>query len=79
MANKFTLYSRPYCHLCDDLVAGLRELLVGRAFELTVVDVDSDPALAERYGLDVPVLLLNGVEVCRHRLAPDPVLARLSS
>jgi hypothetical protein len=35
---------------------------------IDVVDVDSDPVLARRYGLNVPVLLLDGTAVCRHRL-----------
>jgi predicted thioredoxin/glutaredoxin len=33
-----------------------------------VVDVDSDPQLERRHGLEVPVLLLDGTVVCRHRL-----------
>jgi hypothetical protein len=35
---------------------------------IEVVDVDSDPELTRRYGLNVPVLLLDGTPVCRHRL-----------
>ncbi len=35
---------------------------------IEVVDVDSDPILKRRHGLDVPVLLLDGTVVCRHRL-----------
>jgi Glutaredoxin-like domain (DUF836) len=35
---------------------------------LEVVDVDSDPQLKRRHGSDVPVLLLDGTVVCRHRL-----------
>jgi hypothetical protein len=43
---------------------------------IEVLDVDTDPELARRYGLNVPVLLLDGTPVCRHRL--DVVeLARL--
>jgi predicted thioredoxin/glutaredoxin len=38
---------------------------------LEVVDVDSDPQLKRRYGLEVPVLLLDGTVVCRHRLHRD--------
>jgi predicted thioredoxin/glutaredoxin len=36
-----------------------------------VADVDSDPELLRRYGLNVPVLLLDGAVVCRHRLDPQ--------
>ena len=44
---------------------------LGRAIPLPpieVVDVDSDPVLKRRHSLDVPVLLLDGTVVCRHRL-----------
>jgi hypothetical protein len=35
---------------------------------LYLIDVDSDPELARRYGLDIPVLLWDGVKVCAHRV-----------
>lgn len=47
---------------------------LGRAMPLPpidVVDVDADPVLQRRYGLEVPVLLLDGTVVCRHRLDAD--------
>jgi hypothetical protein len=43
---------------------GRREVLP----PVTLVDVDTDPELLRRYGLQVPVLLLDGTVVCRHRL-----------
>jgi hypothetical protein len=44
---------------------------------LDYVDIDADPALVARYDEDVPVLLLDGVEVCRHRF--DEAAARRGS
>ena len=38
---------------------------------IEVVDVDSDPTLRRRHGFDVPVLLLDGTVVCKHRLDAD--------
>jgi predicted thioredoxin/glutaredoxin len=38
---------------------------------ISIVDVDADPELTRRYGLNVPVLLLDGTVVCRHRLDAD--------
>lgn len=68
---------RQGCELCDEM---LRELeVLGRTLELPaieVVDVDTDPELQRRYGLHVPVLLLDGTVVCRHRL-DGPELTRL--
>jgi len=53
----------------------LRELQsLGRRYSLPpidVVDVDSDPTLQRRHGFDVPVLLLDGTVVCKHRLDAD--------
>ena len=57
------------CQLCDEMLAELATL--GRLQPLPpieVVDVDADPQLKRRYGLEVPVLLLDGTVVCRHRL-----------
>lgn len=53
---RFTLYSRSYCHLCDDMLAALRAL-VGDDVKVDVVDVDADPVLVERYDELVPVLV----------------------
>ncbi|HEY2037078.1 MAG TPA: glutaredoxin family protein [Steroidobacteraceae bacterium] len=64
-----TVVHRHDCHLCDEMLAELQAL--GRAMPLPpveVVDVDADPILKRRHGLDVPVLLLDGTVVCRHRL-----------
>jgi predicted thioredoxin/glutaredoxin len=66
---RLTLVHRHDCALCDEMVTQLREL--GRSVALPpleVIDVDSDPLLRRRHGPDVPVLLLDGTVVCRHRL-----------
>jgi predicted thioredoxin/glutaredoxin len=44
---------------------------LGRAMPLPPIelrDVDADPVLERRFSLEVPVLLLDGTVVCRHRL-----------
>lgn len=72
MTQRLTVIHRKECELCDEMLADLQVL--GRTLPLPpveVVDVDSDPELARRYGLNVPVLLLDGVPVCRHRLDVD--------
>lgn len=48
------LYSRQGCCLCEGLEERLRALDPPPA--LAVLDVDTDPALQQRYGLEVPVL-----------------------
>jgi hypothetical protein len=52
-----TLYVRQGCHLCEQFLMELSLELGPVALEqLAIVDVDSDPELASRYGLRVPVL-----------------------
>ena len=68
-APRLTLVHRRDCALCDEMLAQLEAL--GRTVALPpidLLDVDSDPLLRRRHGLDVPVLLLDGAVVCRHRL-----------
>jgi hypothetical protein len=52
----FILYSRSWCHLCDDLLQALRAL-IGEGYRVDIIDVDADPALVERYDELVPVLV----------------------
>ncbi len=63
-----TLYSRTWCHLCDDMLTGLQLLQAGQPFELDVIDVDSDPALEQRFGEWVPVLMHGDRELCHYHL-----------
>ena len=67
-----TVVHRQDCDLCDEMVSELEAL--GSRIPLppiSIVDVDADPELTRRYGLNVPVLLLDGTVVCRHRLDAD--------
>ena len=51
------------------MIAQLRALAQAMPLPpIEVVDVDADPILRRRFSLDVPVLLLDGTVVCRHRL-----------
>jgi len=70
--SRLTVVHRQDCDLCDEMVAALESL--GRKIHLppvSIVDVDGDPGLVRRYGLNVPVLLLDGTVVCKHRLDVD--------
>jgi len=75
---RLTLVRRRDCALCEEMLDALAAL--GRSVGLPpvdVVDVDADPLLRRRHGLDVPVLLLDGTVVCRHRLERGELLRLL--
>ncbi|HMX15949.1 MAG TPA: glutaredoxin family protein [Rhodocyclaceae bacterium] len=73
----FVVYSRGYCHLCDELVAELQAVLAAwphaAVFAVDVVDVDADEQLEGRYGERVPVLEFEGRELCHFRLDAEKV------
>ena len=73
----FTLYSRSYCHLCEDMLQALFGLQQpGERFDVQVIDVDADPQLLARFDELVPVLFGDPAapELCHYFL--DPVAAR---
>jgi len=52
VSEPFILYTRPGCHLCE-LAAGMLSRLQIPCRE---VNIEEDPVLEERYGLEVPVV-----------------------
>jgi hypothetical protein len=54
--SALVLYVRAGCHLCDQFLIELSLELGGVVEGLRIVDVDTDPALAARFGLRLPVL-----------------------
>jgi predicted thioredoxin/glutaredoxin len=74
---RLTLLAREECELCERLLSELTMLRTRVTLPpVEVVDVDADPVLARRWGLKVPVLLLDGALVCGPRL-DAPELMRL--
>ncbi len=79
---QFTLYSRSYCHLCDDLLVALKAMETDRVrFAVQVLDVDADPALVERFDELVPVLYGDPAqpELCHYFLNEAAVRAYIAS
>lgn len=66
--SRVTFYSRPGCRLCDDARRQLE--LAEPGLEIEEIDVDSDPDLRQRYGLDIPVAVAGERELFRHRFTP---------
>jgi hypothetical protein len=69
-----TIYSRPGCHLCDEMKATVAR--VARRFPLQVqeMDITTDADLEARYGLEIPVLMVDGKKAAKHRLTDEELL-----
>jgi glutaredoxin len=68
------LYTRGGCHLCHEVEARLEAERGGVDFDLTIVDIDRDEEQKRLYGLEVPVVSIDGR--VRFRGVVNPVLLR---
>lgn len=78
----FIVYSRAYCHLCDDMIEALQALSSDHEFTMEEIDVDTDEELEAQYDELVPVLLgvRSGgetVQICNYHLDEQKVKAFL--
>ena len=71
-----TLYSRPGCHLCDEMKAVVARVAGAIPLSLQEIDISTDPTLDARYGLDIPVLLVEGKKAAKYRVT-ETELTRL--
>lgn len=73
------MYTRAGCHLCDEMERTVVLSLDPETYVLRKVDVDSERALQDRYGMILPVLAIGGVDAFETRLAPGELRERVQS
>jgi len=73
------LLSRHCCGLCEEAQAAVAAAAEQGLCTWETVNVDNDKALLVRYGMDVPVLLANGLEIFRHRVSIEALKASLAA
>jgi glutaredoxin len=72
-----TIYSKPGCHLCEDVRALVDELAPERGLAVEEINIETDPALFARYRYEIPVVLIDGKEIARGRIDERQLLAGL--
>lgn len=65
------LLGRNMCGLCDETKEVVRQLAASGLCEWELVDVDRDKDLLVRFGLDVPVIRINGEVRFKHRVTAE--------
>ena len=73
-----TIYSRPGCHLCDEMKTVVQRVVRSVTAPITVeeIDISTDHDLEARYGVEIPVLLVDGKKVAKYRVT-ETELTRL--
>jgi len=78
-AEPLILVGKPGCHLCAAMHGVAAPVAAELGLALTERDIRSDPDLDALYRHDIPVLLLDGREVARHRVSAEDLRARLEA
>ena len=74
-----TIYSRPGCHLCDEARATLQRMRGELEFELVERDITADERLHRAYFERIPVIALDGRELCDLFVDEDGLRKALSA
>ncbi len=73
-----TLYSRPECHLCEEMKAIVAPVARELGCVLEQVDIGGNPELQARYASEIPVLMVNGRKAFKYRLSERELRQRLA-
>ncbi|HTW43440.1 MAG TPA: glutaredoxin family protein [Solirubrobacteraceae bacterium] len=76
---RITVYSKPDCHLCEQAMSVLRALQADLSFELQELDITLDDGLHRAYFERIPVVVLDGEELCEYHVSQELVRERLES
>ena len=76
---RLTIYSRPGCHLCEEMKAVVTRVARRVPLDLEEVDISGDRELEARYGLEIPVLMVDGRKAAKYRIDEDQLLRVLNA
>ena len=68
------LYSRPGCHLCDEMKEVVERVARRVPVALAEIDISTDPDLEARYGVEIPVLMVDGRKAAKYRVTEDELM-----
>jgi len=66
-----TLYSRPGCHLCDEMKDVVRRVAQSVPLTLEEIDISTSRELEDQYGLEIPVLFVEGKKAAKYRVREE--------
>ena len=71
------IYSRPGCHLCEEAKTAISESNSSAHYTLEEINIESDDELLRKYKHDIPVVVIDGEEVFRHRVDSQEFMLRV--
>jgi glutaredoxin len=75
---ELVLYTRRDCELCHEMEIVIDEALPRFQAALKRVEIDGDPSLEAQFGIEVPVLFVNGRKAFKYRCTARELRKRLA-
>jgi glutaredoxin len=72
------LYTRRDCELCREMESVIDEVIARFQASLQRVEIDGDPQLEVQFGIEVPVLFVNGRKAFKYRCTARELRKRLA-
>ncbi len=69
-----SIYSRPECHLCEEMIHALKKWQNQFNFQIKVINIDQDSSLVSRFAARIPLLAVDDVEICEYHLNETALL-----
>lgn len=63
-----TFYTKAGCHLCEEARDMLEDIAAQTEYELTEIDIRSDPEVFEQYRYRIPVIIINDNRLLEGRI-----------
>lgn len=77
--SRIQIYTKPGCHLCEDMLDLLHTALRGSGVVAAEHNITGDLDNFERYKHEIPVLVIDGRTVARHRISEPALHAALTA
>ena len=65
------IYSRPGCHLCEELKQTIASAGCEGDYTLSEINIETDSELLACYRYDIPVVTINGEQAFKHRVTAE--------
>jgi glutaredoxin len=76
--NRLTIFSRPGCHLCDEMKEVVHRVSASVPLALDEIDISGNAELERLYGVEIPVLMVDGKKVAKYRIGESELLRVLT-
>jgi glutaredoxin len=71
------LFSRPGCHLCEEVKVLLQHMQSRHPFTFREVNITEEATLLAQYEADIPVVFINGRKAFKYRVDAKKFVQRL--